>query len=135
MSWPELDWGDVEQAVALWLRFRHSGVRVVNELPADLEKKLPLLQVQVTPGGGDTGGVDGETLVDVDAFAGTRTQMWDLARAARTSMLALAGQYIGGLVIDTVSTDVRPAPVDYGNPALRRAVATYRLTSRAQAPA
>jgi hypothetical protein len=134
MTWPEMDWGDIEQATAVWLRSRHAGVRVANELPADLEKKLPLVQVQVTPGGGEDG-TTGVTLVDVETFAGTRTAMWDLARTVHTSMLALAGQYVGDLVIDSVSTDSRPAPVDYGNPALRRAVATYRLTSRAQAPA
>lgn len=134
MTWPEMDWGDVEQAAAVWLRGRHAGVRVANELPADLEKKLPLVQVQVTPGGGEDG-TTGVTLIDVETFAATRTAMWDLARAVHTSMLALAGQYVGALVIDSVSTDSRPAPVDYGNPALRRAVATYRLTSRAQAPA
>ncbi|MGW6008674.1 hypothetical protein [Streptomyces sp. NPDC055210] len=134
MSWPELDWGDVEQAAALWLRARHTPVRVVNELPADLEKKLPLVQIQVTPGGGENG-TTGVTLLDVETFAGTRTGMWDLARAVHTSMLALAGQFSGGLVIDTVATDARPAPLSYGNPAVRRAVATYRLTSRAQATA
>lgn len=134
MSGSELDWGDVEQAVDLWLRTRHAGVRVVNELPAELEKKLPLVQVQVTPGGGEDG-TTGVTLLDVETFAATRTGMWDLARQVHTSMLALAGQYIGSLVVDSVSTDSRPAHVDYGNPALRRAVATYRLTSRAQAPA
>lgn len=134
MSWPELDWGDLEQAAALWLRGRHAGVRVVNELPASLETKLPLVQLQVTPGGGEDG-TTGVTLLDVETFAGTRTAMWDLARTVHTSMLALAGQHVGGLVIDSVSSDARPAPLDYGNPALRRAVATYRLTSRAQAPA
>lgn len=134
MTWPELDWGDIEQAAAVWLRSRHPGVRVANELPADLELKLPLVQVQVTPGGGDDG-ITEACLLDVDTFTATRTQMWDLARAVRTSMLALAGQYVGDLVIDSVTTEVRPAPVDYGNPKLRRAVATYRLTSRAQAPA
>ncbi|MEV0526637.1 hypothetical protein AB0I66_24650 [Streptomyces sp. NPDC050439] len=134
MTWPELDWGDIEQAAALWLRPRHLGVRVVNELPADLDKKLPLVQVQVTPGGGEDN-TTGVTLLDVETFASSRTAMWDLARAVHTSMLALAGRSSGGLVIDTVSSDMRPAPVPYGNPALRRAVATYRLTSRAQAPA
>ncbi|RLL68135.1 hypothetical protein [Streptomyces sp. Z26] len=132
---PELDWGDVELAVAVWLRSRHPGVRVVNELPSKLEEKLPLLQVQVAPGGGDGGEVTESCLIDLDAFAADRTAMWTLARQARTSMLALAGRHVGGLVIDTATTEVRPAHVDYGNPLLRRAVATYRLTSRAQAPA
>lgn len=131
---PEMDWGDLEQSAALWLRSRHAGVRVANELPADLDKKVPLVQVQVTPGGGEDGPT-AVTLIDVDTFAATRTQMWELARAVHTSMLALAGQYIGALVVDSVTSDSRPAPVAYGNPALRRAVATYRLTSRAQAPA
>lgn len=130
----ELDWGDLEQAAAVWLRARHPGTRVANELPADLEKKLPLVQVQVTPGGGEDV-TTGVTLLDVQTFASTRTAMWDLARQVHTSMLALSGQYVGALVIDAVSSDSRPAPVDYGNPALRRSVATYRLTSRAQAPA
>lgn len=134
MSWGELDWGDLEQATAVWLRGRHTGVRVANELPTDLEKKLPLVQVQVTPGGGEDG-TSGVTLLDVDTFAANRTAMWDLARKVHTSMLALAGQYVGALVIDSVTSDTRPAPVDYGNPALRRATATYRLTSRAQAAA
>ncbi|MEW1568319.1 hypothetical protein AB0454_35745 [Streptomyces sp. NPDC093509] len=134
MSWPEHDWGDLEQAAALWLRGRHTGTRVTNELPADLEKKLPLVQVQVTPGGGEDG-VTGVTLLDVETFGATRTAMWDLALAVHTSMLALAGHRSNGLVIDSVSTDARPAHVDYGNPQLRRSVATYRLTSRAQAPA
>lgn len=134
MTWPELDWGDIEQAAALWLRPRHPDVRVVNELPADLEKKLPLVQVQVTPGGGEDS-TTGVTLLDVETFGASRTAMWDLARTVHTSMLALAGRSSGGLVIDSVSSDMRPAPVAYNNPALRRAVATYRLTSRAQAPA
>ncbi|MFI1678840.1 hypothetical protein [Streptomyces sp. NPDC020607] len=134
MTWPELDWGDVENAVTLWLRPRHIGVRVVQELPADLETKLPLVQVQVTPGGGEDG-TTAVTLLDVESFGASRTAMWELARAVHTSMLALAGHRSGGLVIDSVASDARPAPLDYGNPALRRAVATYRLTSRAQAPA
>ncbi|WP_037932841.1 hypothetical protein [Streptomyces sp. SPB78] len=135
MSAPDVEWGDVEQAAAAWLRARlGSGVRVVNELPASLEKTLPLVQVQLVPGGGDDG-INDEVVLDVDHFAATRTAMWALAEQTRTALLALRGRSSAGLVIDDVRTTSRPAHVDYGNAALRRAVATYALTSRAQAPA
>ncbi|WP_437044468.1 hypothetical protein [Streptomyces angustmyceticus] len=128
-------WGDVENAVAMWLRSQlGDGVRVVNELPTTLEKSLPLVQVQLLPGGGDDDR-DDQAVVDVDTFAATRTAMWTVAERVRTAMLAAPGNVSGGVRIDRVTTDVRPGCVPYGNPALRRAVATYRLTSRAQAPA
>ncbi|WP_329356969.1 hypothetical protein [Streptomyces anulatus] len=136
MTPEDLLWGDIEHAAALIVRTAMPGTRVVNELPADLEKKLPLVQVQILPGGGDDGVTD-TALVDVDTFAATRTAMWDLARDVRAALLAAAGTHVPGarVVIDTVETTSRPAPVSYGNPAIRRAVATYALTSRAQAPA
>ncbi|MFD7111494.1 hypothetical protein ACFWAF_14995 [Streptomyces microflavus] len=136
MSEP-LTWGDIEQAAALIIRAAlPTGTRVVNELPADLEKKLPLVQVQIAPGGGDDRVTD-TALVDIDTFHSTRTGMWDLAREVRAALLAASGTHVPGarVVIDTVDTASRPAPVPYGSPAIRRAVATYALTSRAQAPA
>ncbi|WP_431980008.1 hypothetical protein [Streptomyces qinglanensis] len=121
---------DIEYAITLWLRGRHPGVRVVNELPSDLEKTLPLLCAYVLPGGADDG-VSTDAVLDLQAFAGTRGAMWVLADSAHESMLAAVGQYVGGLVIDSVSTDVAPGFVTYNNPAVRRAVGTYRLTRRA----
>lgn len=121
---------DIEYAATLWLRAQHPDVRVVNETPSDLEKTLPLLCVRVVPGGGDDG-VSGESVLDVESFAGSRTAMWQLADSAHESMLALRGRPSGGLVIDDVTTDALPGFVTYNNPAVRRAVATYRLTRRA----
>ncbi|MFJ3084990.1 hypothetical protein [Streptomyces sp. NPDC086838] len=136
MTPADLTWGDIELAATLILRTALTQARVVNELPADLEKKLPLVQVQILVGGGDDQVTD-LALVDVDTFAPTRTAMWDLARDARAALLAAAGTHVPGasVVIDSVETNSRPAPVNYGNPAVRRATATYALTSRAQAPA
>lgn len=136
MTPQDLTWGDIEYAATLILRVALPGARVVNELPADLDKKLPLVQVQILPGGGDDQVTD-TALVDVDVFAATRTGMWDLARDSRAALLAASGQHVPGarVVIDSAETSSRPAPVSYGNPAIRRAVATYALTSRAQAPA
>lgn len=121
---------DIEYAATLWLRARHPSARVVNELPSTLEQALPLLCVRVVPGGGDDG-VSGEALLDVEAFAATRTAMWELADAAHESMLAARGRSAGGLVIDDVVADSLPGFVTYNNPAVRRTVATYRLTRRA----
>lgn len=121
---------DIEYAVTLWLRGRHSGVRVVNETPSSLDKDMPLLCVRVVPGGGDDG-VSGECSLDVEAFAGTRGAMWQLADAAHESMLAMRGRYAGGLAVDDVECDALPGFVPYNNPAVRRTVASYRLTRRA----
>ncbi|MDT0381432.1 hypothetical protein RM572_21980 [Streptomyces sp. DSM 42041] len=123
---------DLEYAATLWLRSRHPGVRVVNALPSDLEERLPLLFVAVVPGGGDDG-VSGENALDVQAFAETRTLMWELAGAAHESMLAARGRLAGGLVIDDVATDSMPGHVPYNNPAVERTVSSYRLTHRVAA--
>lgn len=127
-------WPDIELAVMLGLRPQLSGVRVTDELPPQLETKLPLVLVQLVPGGGDNR-IEDEAILDVAAFAADRAAMWALAERARTAMLRLNGSYAGGLRIDTVDTESRPGEVPYGNVAVRRAIATYRLTSRAQAPA
>lgn len=121
---------DIEYAATLWLRARHPGVKVVNELPSTLETTLPLLFVAHVPGGGDDG-VSGEAALDVQAFAATRTAMWTLAEAAHESMRAMRGQHAGGLAVDDVVTDALPGFVPYNNPAVRRTVASYRLTRRA----
>lgn len=121
---------DIEYAATLWLRARHPGVRVVNELPSTLEQGLPLLLVAVVPGGGDDG-VSGIAVLDVQSFAATRTAMWQLADGAHESMLAMRGQHAGGLAVDDVEPDALPGFVTYNNPAVRRAVASYRLTRRA----
>ncbi|MEL3944876.1 hypothetical protein [Streptomyces sp. LNU-CPARS28] len=121
---------DIEYAATLWLRARHTGVKVVNELPSTLEQVVPLLFVAHVPGGGDDG-ISGEAALDVQAFAATRTAMWSLAEAAHESMLAMRGRYAGGLAIDDVETDTLPGFVTYNNPAVRRTVASYRLTRRA----
>ncbi|MEU1152638.1 hypothetical protein ABZ369_06415 [Streptomyces sp. NPDC005918] len=121
---------DIEYAATLWLRARHPGVRVVNELPSTLEQVMPLLLVAVVPGGGDDG-VSGTAVLDVQTFAATRTLMWQLADGAHESMLAMRGQLAGGLAVDDVETSLLPGFVTYNNPAVRRAVASYRLTRRA----
>jgi len=127
-------WPDVELVVTRYLRARLGpGVRVVNELPSALETRLPLVCVILVDGDDDR--ITDAADVDVESYAATRTAMWELAERARSAMAAAEGTWVEGMVVDSVETIARPHPVTYSNPAVRKAVSTHRLTSRAQAPA
>ncbi|HET9381324.1 MAG TPA: hypothetical protein VFP69_10895 [Streptomyces sp.] len=123
-------WPDLEVAVIKGIRSLLEGVRVTDEVPAKVETLVPVVVVRVA-GGADTRISDTVT-IDVEAFAADRAGMWQLAERARQAVHALAATMAGGVVIDTVDTDQRPVPVSYANPAVRRAVATYTLTTRAR---
>lgn len=102
--------------------------RVVTRTPADLESQMPLVRVQRGPGTDD--GVTDEPLIDIDVFAADDDQMWKLAEDVRESMHRLAGRAVGGKLVDTVRTATAPTALDWGNPAIHRAVASYRLAQR-----
>ncbi|MCR8947164.1 hypothetical protein NW249_34315 [Streptomyces sp. OUCMDZ-4982] len=123
-------WADVELLVMTGLRPLLPGVRVVDELPDKVETRLPLVQVLVVGGADDR--VTDTATVDVVAFAATRAAVWTLAEQTRAAMHALAAthQPTQKTVIDDVTTAQRPTVVPYGNPAVRRAVATYTLSAR-----
>ncbi|MYR76534.1 MULTISPECIES: hypothetical protein [unclassified Streptomyces] len=121
-------WPDIELAVMKALRPLLPGVRVTDEVPAKVETLLPVVTVQLGPGADDR--ITDIVTIDVQAFAADRGAMWRLAEQVRAAMLSLSATYAGGLPIDTVDTDQRPVEIPYGNPGLRRAVATYRLTTR-----
>lgn len=132
--WPGTEvWPDMELAVMAGMRARLAGVRVTVEVPPKVETVLPVVVVQVA-GGADSHTSDTVT-VDVEAFAADRAAMWQLAERARTAVHTLAAAVAGGVVIDSVTTVQRPVPVPYGNPAVRRAIATYTLTTRASSNA
>lgn len=126
-------WADVELLVMTGLRPLLPGVRVVDELPDRLETRVPLVSVLVV-GGTDDRITDSPT-VDVICFAATRAETWALAEKSRRAMHALAATHDPGqkVVIDDVRTEERPAIVPYGNPAVRRAVATYTVSARTRA--
>lgn len=126
-------WADVELLVMTGLRPLLPGVRVVDELPDRLETRVPLVSVLIVGGADDR--VTDTAAVDVAAFAATRAQAWELAEQTRRAMHALAATHNPGqkAVIDDVTTAERPAIVPYGNPAVRRAVATYTVSARARA--
>ncbi|MFJ3826238.1 tail completion protein gp17 [Streptomyces nodosus] len=121
-------WPDIELAVIKGVRAGLGGPRVTDEVPAKVETLLPVVVVQVAGGADDR--ITDTVTVDVACFAADRAAMWQLAERARQAVHALAATMAGGVVIDTVDTEQRPVEVPYGNPAVRRAVATYRLTTR-----
>lgn len=126
-------WPDIEVAVMKGMRTHLTGVRVTAEVPPGVETLGPVVVVQVA-GGADSHTSDTAT-IDVEAFAADRAAMWQLAERARQAVHALAAAVAGGVVIDTVDTLQRPVPVPYGNPGVRRAIATYTLTTRASTDA
>jgi hypothetical protein len=126
-------WPDVELAVIKAVRERLGGPRVTDEVPARVETLGAVVVVQVAGGADDR--ITDTVTVDVAAFAADRTAMWQLAERVRQAVHALAATMAGGVVIDTVDTEQRPVEVPYGNPGVRRAIATYRLTTRARTDA
>jgi hypothetical protein len=119
-------WPDVEVELVAWLGARR-GVRVVTELPARLEEKLPVVQLQRV-GGTDDGIRLDRALVDVDVYAATRRDASLLARQVRDDLVMhLRGTATAAAVFGRVSTVSAPAWRPYENPALRRAGATYEL--------
>jgi hypothetical protein len=120
-------WPNAERTIRAYLATQLPG-RVVNELPGQFEDQLPVTRVTLGPGTDD--GVTDAPLVDVESFGADRAAMWTLAEQARQALHALAGHAHDGVLVDSVTTATRPSYVDYGNPKVRRAVASYRVTLR-----
>lgn len=125
-------WPNVVKASVIYLKAA-TGVRTVTTLPENLTGNLPLYRVTRGPGSDD--GITDSPLIDVETFtaageANDDDAMWDAAEDARQAMHALAGTVVNGALVDTVSTATSPTYVDYGNPAINRTVASYRLALR-----
>lgn len=120
-------WPDVELLVRSYLAGILPG-RVVTRLPGNLEEVVPVTRIMRGPGGDD--GVTDEPMLDVETFAGDRAGMWTLAEQTRQALHGLAGAAVDGALIDTVTTATGPVWVDYENPAVERAVASYRIGLR-----
>jgi hypothetical protein len=120
-------WPDVEATVRGYLASVLDG-RVVTVLPVKLEENLPVTRILRGPGGDD--GITDSPLLDVESFAATRGEMWSLAEETRQALHSLAGRAFDGVLVDVVTTASGPSYVDYGNPRIMRAVASYRLALR-----
>lgn len=119
-----------EPLIRSWLAGRFPApVRVVTELPADLET-VPVLQV-TRIGGADSLPVLDVANVDVDTFGPSREAARDLAEEVRAALrFELPGSVIEGALVAEVTTISAPRWVPYGNPNVRRFVASYRITIR-----
>ncbi|WP_435601449.1 phage tail termination protein [Streptomyces sp. C10-9-1] len=119
-------WPDAEIELVARLKAR-LGVRVVTELPGNLEDVLPVVQVQ-SVGGTDDGVRLARALVSVDVYGATRKAASDLAELVRQELVVrLRGVRTDAAVFGRVSTVAAPAWRPYENPALRRSGATYEL--------
>ncbi|MFE9937391.1 hypothetical protein [Streptomyces hirsutus] len=126
-------WPDMELAVIKGVRARLAGPRVTDEVPAKVETLVPVVVLRVAGGADDH--ISDTVTIDAETFGATRAAMWQLAEQTRAAVHALAATMAGGVVIDSVDTETRPVEVPYGNPGVRRAIATYRLTTRARTDA
>lgn len=106
------------------------GVPVSTRLPGELEQSMPRVRIAVA--GGSDDGLNDFPSVDVECFTADEGAMWDLAERARDAMLDLRNKAVGGKLVDTVTTTLRPMDVDYENPAVHRSVSTFSLTLRQQ---
>lgn len=122
-----MGWPDLELLARTWLVTELPG-RVVTVLPARLEESLPVTRLSRGPGADD--GITDAPLLDVETFAATRAQMWQLAEQTRQLLHQMAGRAVYGHLVDTVDTATGPVWVSYENPAVHRAVASYRVAFR-----
>lgn len=125
-------WPSAELTAFRWLRdelARDGGpaVTVRTELPAQWSGLTVL--VEQLPGRGSVG-YDGSGTVDVTAYGPDRVAVGALVARLEPLMVGLPGR--GSVMVDDVEQTRSFGFVPYGNPTVRRAVATYVLTTRPQ---
>lgn len=119
---------DIEALLVTWLEDTIEDVTASTETPADLETRLPWLQVVRIGGGYDGFRLDQPT-VDIAAYSSTGPAA--SALAAQVQILLheqLARTKIGTAVVSRIETVTGPHWVPYDNPAMRRYEASYRFT-------
>lgn len=133
------DTPDLVRAVRDHLAARLGGVRVVTRLPDAhrLDEQLeqgPVVLLTRGVGGGYRKG-ERRVMFDVDVLSSDEEQLWEVTDQAWQAMDAMTAQFIGGVLVDEMRVhnspgQVGPGQVGHENPAVKRAFATYRLTTR-----
>lgn len=138
---------DVEKLLTDWLpgQITGGGVRVVTELPDDLETpgNLPIVQVEEAGGTGEIVPTLDVCDVDIDVYAGpsggepARKVARDLAEQIRAAVVSLPRQ---GPIADDNLTSVskvvtlrKPTRMPYDDSEIRRFGASYRLILHSRA--
>lgn len=126
----QLRWANVERLVVGWLKER-TDATVYTETGEDLAAVAAAtgaIVVQRAGGSGDL--IDRDVDIELNAIAGSRPAMWDLAGDVETAMADLATDATEEGYVDDVALSFGWADDPHDNPAVRRATATYRLTVR-----
>ena len=113
-------------------------VRVYTELPegwADAQRneseRLPAILVERLPGGAGSGReYENGYQVQVTVFAASRAVLWAVVQQVEVGMIAIRGRT--SPTLDEVWPAEGFGDVPYANKKIRRAVATYEMTARAQ---
>lgn len=137
-------WPDPEALVIAWLKPNMPGVNIRTETNVtfgtstpDPSMVLPLVLVgAVTSGQGQTGSrVTEGMMVDLQCFGATRGDAWATYHLAHAWMLRARAQSTPAGTFDDVWLDNCMGIVQHTNPSLRRVIATYGISVRAQATA
>lgn len=129
VSWPTVAWPNAEIVLLDWLRGQLPGVRLVTDLPADLESKTPVVQVVRIGGTSDGFRVDSARL-DVDCFGASRFTAAQLAGQVRGLLPSLRGQEVGGAVVSRIVEEIAPSWRPDFNERVRRFGGTYLIDMR-----
>ncbi|WP_394621301.1 hypothetical protein JNUCC0626_20050 [Lentzea sp. JNUCC 0626] len=127
---------DSEAMLIGWLADRLTGVRVVADLPTDLEDVLPVVQVTGVSGATGNRGWNGHRWLtssprfDLDAYASTRADASDLCRTVQAWLAMLPGSTVGGAVVAQVTEELGPDRRPDYNTRVSRYGATYALLIR-----
>jgi len=132
---PNTEWSLVEALVISWLNTTLTDPPIITtETGEELGSTVfTLIRVNQIPGG-FSDGLNQEVDVDVQCFGPNRAAMWTLAQHVHTAMCLLPSRTTPYGVVDDLDP-TPPGESPYGNPLLRRTVATYRLTTRVRAAA
>lgn len=119
---------DIEALLVTWFEDTIEDVTASTETPADLDSRLPWLQVVRIGGGYDGFRLDQPT-VDIAAYASTGPAASALATQVQVLLHEqLARTKTGTAVVSRIETVTGPHWVPYDNPAMRRYEASYRFT-------
>ncbi|MGW4493742.1 phage tail termination protein [Streptomyces sp. NPDC004376] len=119
---------DIEGELIPRAQARWPDAVVRDELDNNLLDELPTIQVLQLPGGGDDGLLVARMLVDVNVYAPTRADAFELAIEVHDWITRVVrGSTSSTLVIGLVRCLSLPAERPYENTALRRAGGTYEI--------
>lgn len=127
---------DVEALLIRWLSEQLERVHVVATLPAGLERRLPVVQIQRVGGRAETypwspsGPLHDRAAVDIDCYAATREQASDLAGQCAQVVPAIRGLPLSTAVCTAVLENTAPTWRPDYNPQVARVGATYECTFR-----